>query len=407
MLRYFNSSSSRPAWVQRVLDALRPHKVTLAIAAGFALQWSAVHFTVAKPLQAKITQMEQQLVVSHEQMSALSALRGTAHQGQDLLSALQAQHESLANAEQALADIRKLRMDLEREARMTNAASTQLSRLGELQRQLGNVGQQTTELTQVLDRLTRLNGRIEQLAAPTDESLAKVEQAERALSMVNTLQQRLTEQNASLPAALAAVESTIGLQQSLADINADSAAAGEQAQQLIDLARGLNTVDPQAIAEASDRASDLLAMQDLLADAEALRLKQAENNLRQLLGSHASLVRSTPEIAAAAENLELLTAFQSELNDQIQSLVAVRKDLNEVALLRDTIVRVAEAMQPLAELSNLRRLDADQVRAMAREILERRTAQVLPTDVRTEKVGPSSPLLDIGDDIPVPAPSDF
>jgi myosin heavy subunit len=406
MVRFFNSSSSRPEWVQRVLSALRPHKVLFAVAAGFALQWSAVHFTVSVPLQRKIAGMERQVAVANEQMSALAALRGSAHQGHDLLSALQAQRESLASAEQALADIRKLRMDLEREARLTGTASTQLARVGELQRQVADAGQQATDLTPVMDRLTQLNERISSLAAPAETSLTHVDEAERALSLVNELQQRLSAQNASLPAALSTAEAAMSLQQSLANVGQSSTAAEEQSARLIELARGLNTLDPQSLTAASERAKELTAMQDLLADTEALRMKQAESNLRTLLGSHAQLLRATPEIAAAAENLELLTAFQAELNTQIEGLESAQQDLHNVAMLRDTIGRVADAVRPLAELSDLRRLDADQVRAMAREILERRTAQVLATDKPTEMIGPSSPLRTSGEEILVPDPTE-
>jgi hypothetical protein len=53
-------------------------------------------------------------------------------------------------------------------------------------------------------------------------------------------------------------------------------------------------------------------------------------------------------------------------------------------------------------------LDADQVRAMAREILDRRTAQALPIaeiyDTPAETIGPASPLP--AGERPVPAPMD-
>jgi hypothetical protein len=129
------------------------------------------------------------------------------------------------------------------------------------------------------------------------------------------------------------------------------------------------------VVSASDNASDLLALHDLLADAKSLRLSDAEANLRAMLTTQSELLRATPQIGAAAENLELLTSFQSELTKQLGSLTQVRKELMEIALLRETVAAVASAVGPLAELSDLRRLDPDQVRAMAREILDRRTAQ--------------------------------
>lgn len=410
MVRFLRSAHFRSVSIQRVLDALRPHRTLFTIAAGFALQWSAVHYCVSRPLSQQVARMESELNSASRQMQQLVAVRGAAQQGHDLLSALEAQQLALAPAEQALADIRRLRMGLEQEARLTGVAAAQLQQLGDLQRQLTAAGDQAHELSAVLERLTQLNQQIDGLAHPAADSLARVAEANRALSQMNLLQSRLAEQDQSLPAALESLEATLNMQSTLAATAPAAQAARQQTDRLVEIVTGLNTVAMPQVDAAAEHATELLALHDMLADAESLRLKEAKGNLQSLLTTQSDLLSATPEIAAAAENLELLTDFQSELSTQMQGLDQVRKELLEVALLRETVTRVAEVVAPLAELSDLRRLDADQVRAMAREILDRRTAQALPIaeiySTPTESIGPARPLPHPANDELVPAPMD-
>ena len=407
MVRLFQKDQVRPQWLQRMLDAVKPHKTVLMIAAGLAVQWSAVHFTVSRPLTRQISRMEAELTDSNSRLDRLVAARGSAEQTHDLLSALEAQRQSLGAAEQSLADIRQLRIGLEEEAQLTEAAAGGLHQLSLLQGRLTETGRAAVGLDAVLDRLEQLQAGVTALAQPTEESLARVEQVNRALSQMNLLQNKLAEQSQSLPAAVESLERSLLLQSTLADAGESTPQAQSQADRLVELAQGLNTVDPAKLSAAADHAADLLALHDMLADAQNLKLKAAEDSLQALLATQSDLLHATPGIAAAAENLELLTDFERELTRELENLTQTRKDLMEIALLRETVSQVAEAVQPLAELSDLRRLDGDQVRAMARELLERRTAQIFPPtneSVITEPIGPSCPLPQEPFDRPVPPP---
>lgn len=374
MLRLFPEGHPWRLKLVRMAEVLRPHKALLAVAAGLSLQWAAVNSLVTRPLTTEVQRLTIEVAASAQRMNQLAALRGDARQTQDLLSALNAQRQSLDSAEQALADIRQLRMNLEQEARRTAAAAGALTRLGELQQRLVQTGDQTARLTAVLEQLAQLNSRIEALSQPAATSLAAAAQADGALAQLAQMQARLVEQAATLPAALATVEQSLQMQSTLADAAQTAALAQANAGRMLELVDGLNTAQPTAVAAASEHAADLLALHDLLADARTLRLSEAEDNLQALLRTQADLLRATPHIGAAAENLELLTDFQAELTKQLGSLTQVRKELLEVALLRETVSAVASAVQPLAEMSDLRRLDATQVRAVARDILARRMA---------------------------------
>ena len=409
MVRLFQRGSSHTSWLESVRNALRPHKTLLMIAAGLAVQWSAVHFAVSRPLTRELGRMESQLADSNDRLDRLVAARSAVNQTDDLLSALQAQHQSLGAAEASLASIRDLRISVEQEARQTSAAAAALQELSDLHTRLAHVGANANELVGDVESLQRLQRSIAALSEPTHNNLAQVEAVNRALSQINLLQARISEQSRSLPIALAAVEDLAQLQQAVESAGGDLDQVRQQADRLVEIACGLNTIDSDDAVAASEHAADLLALHDILADAESLRLAEAERNLRLLLDTQTELLHATPEIVAAAENLELLTDFEVELTRQLSSLTGLRQEMLEIALLRETVAQVAHAVQPLAELTDLRRLDGDQVRAMAREILERRTAQIdrfATGSSRSEVIGPASPFPPEGQDRPVPPPAD-
>jgi hypothetical protein len=380
MVRLFPEGHPWRARLLRLAEALRLHKTSLAVAAGLALQWAALSTTLSRPLGRDIARLQSEVASASARMDQLVASRGSACHVQDLLSALEAQRVSLDSAEQALADIRQLRMNLEQEARRTAAAASALGRMAHVQQQLVQAGQHTGEAAATVEQFAQLQSRVEGLAEPSQAGLSAAEQADAALKLLASLQSRLASQNAALPAALASVDQADRLHAALAAAGQQAVAAEENSERLLQIAAGLNTVEAGQVDVASQHAADLLALHDLLADGRGLRLDAAESNLRALLATQSELVRATPQIGAAAENLELLCAFQDELTRQLGALTQVRKDLLEVTMLRHTVAAVAEAVGPLAELAEMRQLDADHVRAMAREILDRRTAQAITSE---------------------------
>ena len=83
----------------------------------------------------------------------------------------------------------------------------------------------------------------------------------------------------------------------------------------------------------------------------------------------------------AGQSLELLVDFQEEFKLRIDGLGAMRQSLTELMLMETTVGRIARAMQPLAELGNLRRLADSDLREAARVVLEKRNARIgLNTD---------------------------
>jgi hypothetical protein len=93
----------------------------------------------------------------------------------------------------------------------------------------------------------------------------------------------------------------------------------------------------------------------------------------------------------------------------------MRKSLLDVVLMESTVRKVAGILEPLAELSNLRRLSSSEMREAARLIMDQRTSRVASRPV--ESASKPAPRLKLNDvelftdeqpkDIFVPLPKDL
>ena len=200
-------------------------------------------------------------------------------------------------------------------------------------------GDDTTRSANVAEELLALQNRI--LSA--DELALSAENVERLLALQNQL----------------VADDRLQLDQ--ADLNAEELLA---LQCLILSAGDLNL--------SSENAERLLALQNQLVVDERLQLDQADTNLEDLIVVQQLIAAQTQQIADSIDGLELLTDFQGEMNGQLAGLEDLRRQLTELILLETTVARAMEALEPLASMQNLRRLDEEEVRDVARQILERR-----------------------------------
>ena len=429
----FQPRSSR-GW-QEPGKLLPPYRTMISVALTVAVSWCGIYFVIARPMVREIAALEGRLGAMTERMDQLVAERGTAAASSDLLSVLAGQQRNFAASRESLAALRQLRVDLEQEARLTEIAEGDLARLAELQEQIIRSGGRASTLQGAIESIAAIHSDVEAMHTSGQRTLRELEETDAALARLSDLQQRVVRagtaagsltaaleafdglaarvtevvaasesgtadleaattaltrlgelkgnvaaQSERLEAAEQVAQATGDLLASLADTDAATRQARSNADELRALAESLHVVTIEEIAGATDNVVSLLAMHDLLADGAALQMSVAERNLRSLLGTQQELLRTTPQIVAAAENLELLCDFHDELTRQLQELPQMRLALMEISLLQDSLAKVTAMMQPLTQLSSLRRLDADSVRVVAREILARRTAQVLPLD---------------------------
>lgn len=417
-------------WLDRLLGRTAAHKTPLIVLTVVALSWGGLYIAFTRPLTRQIDLLQSHVSTLTQRMEAVAARRGSASEAADLLAVLASQEQTFTAAREALDELQALRAALEHEARLTAPAATGLVRIAELQRQVLQTGAQAAELRTAMSALAALQadvaaagrtaGELEsriaeldalhaRIAAVVQRSESEREQlstAEEALARFGRLKSQVLDQSAQLTQAQAAVDAGAMLQASLLAAAETAPAAQSAADGLRQLVDKLAAPPAESLAQASNSAAELLAIHDLLVNGEALQFPVAEHNLRALLSTQTQLLRATPHIAAAAENLELLGDFQEELTRQLGQLSQMRADLSEIVLLRDTVLRVCGVVEPLAQLYSLRRLDANEVRIMAREILERRTAQAgpLPCERGPGDVSDIGPLE--GEDRLAPEPRD-
>ncbi|MEZ6066386.1 MAG: hypothetical protein R3B90_11920 [Planctomycetaceae bacterium] len=397
------------SWWQRVREIVRPHKTVLALAAGVAVGWGAFYFTAIRPLTSELRKVRGEMTVMAERMEQVVGTGDTARGGRDLLSAMEAQRSSLENARASLAALRMLRGEIEQESLRASGSREALRQMTMLQEELLTATGRTAELESTVGSFEQLSARIDALRAPVAESLVDVERAGTAVAELSGLKAGVLAAHTDLPQAREAVAAWEDLNVALMEGGEKTLAAREQADSLLTLASTLEQVPADQLDDAQQHATRLLAVHDMLADSGELRLDEAKRNLQSLLGTHVTLLETTPELVDAAENLDLLVRFQQELSRELQELESMRHKLTEVALLRDTFTRMTVALEPLVAMTSLERLDAEQVREVARQILNQRTAQLPRADVLSKpavEIGGSTPVEPRGVDILVPQPAD-
>lgn len=338
-----------------------------AMILGMALGFLGLHFMVTRPLVKDLQTVRAELSSVDQRMKQLASVGDGAWETTSLLTHLKSQAGQMQESRAALNAIRQLRIEIMEEARATREAVVEMQQLQQL-------------------RQTLISGR------------QSTKDAEVALGAMQNVQAQLISQGEAIPAATAALEQMISLsgqvrdqQPSLADsrlaIDQLAKMAGELRSQLLEMDRAWSGLKEMTALKASimDEAANLPAAQASAQQLIALRQRLGEEridalvaakNLDSLLKMQTVLTAQTPKLADAVQTLEMIAAFQEEFISHAQTLGVMRKNLMEIAILEPTLVRVFKMLQPLTELTNLRRLGDDELRQAARVILDQRSTKL-------------------------------
>ena len=120
-------------------------------------------------------------------------------------------------------------------------------------------------------------------------------------------------------------------------------------------------------------------MNDSLSGSD-VQLVQARQNLDSMLSLQERLSHQTEEVASVIQNLEIMDDFRTEVSAHVASLETLRHTLMELAMMESTLGRVANVVEPLTQIGNLRRLGEEEVREAARVILDRRSTRFSQTE---------------------------
>ena len=270
-------------------------------------------------------------------------------------------------AQETLSTLSSLKNDLVRASSGADAATAAMSAIESLQTRLTQSTVTTSEARTVSDELLALK----------DDLLIhgyEVDTARETLSDLACLKDDLVQAQEGTQTATAAM-STI---QSLFSKLADSADAALDAQwvgnQLLTLQQDL-LGQQYEIAPAQKALDGLVSIRKELAT-EGDQIEDAQQRAEGLLTLKDTVVTQTRDLADAIETLELTSDLHDQFHEAALSFGQIRSWMVELAMLQPTFQRAMDALQPLTELGNLRRLDDGQLRDVAEAMRERGPTQL-------------------------------
>lgn len=352
----------------------------------------AVSARQAAEALSQLVELANRLASSRAQVAEAATTHQAMH---SLLEDLAAGHALTLQASEALSSVAELRgqaVDLLAVMADTQAA---LNRLGELQDQVACQYQQVLPIENTLAELARLK----QLAA---EQAPGLYDARRSLEGLIDLKSRTLAQLESIEIATGVLDQFQGLNERLHTAEGDVLAARGIADELLDLqeallCRGFNGSHP---ARAHEVLEGLIALRQRI-DQQSETLPRAQQQLEGLLGLKDRVVAQTADLPDAVETLEAAADVHQEIEKVARSLEGLRRWLVEIMLLENAAQRAAEAVNPLVELSDLRRLSPSEVRQAVQSVVESRRGRMPAAMPETQPAaeitkaptpGPSVPL---------------
>lgn len=282
---------------------------------------------IAMPMMSRIGQLEAELNVVESDMQELIGAREDVWKTNDLLTALKQQSRNLERAEKSISLVRDFRTRVEIEGFNTTAAHTSLDNIAALQRDIQKMHKQLQADSQ------------------------NVKQASEAIRGLVALQNALVRDGGDVESAKSALDTLESIQKNLLTMSNENEQAKQQVSHYNDLQEQLVSIKT---------------------DQDQLAVK----NLKQLTDLQENLAEKTLSVAAAIETLELLEDFQTEVSEYVVGLTGMRRDLAEILVLEKTVGNAVAALQPLNELTNIRRLDNSEIREVARGVLKNRMERI-------------------------------
>lgn len=233
--------------------------------------------------------------------------------------------------------------------------------------------------------------RAEAAEAALAKSFAIHDEAVRVSIRASEAGESLSRLDESIPAVLdraEAAERTLERAMALHARQAESVSAviaGEKGlDALVSLADAVSAAGPRPDAHASlDSLADL---QEKLLDRAPLA-ELSRTHLDQLLGMEAVL-RDHTNLPEAIESIELLTQMEERFVEAAPVFSHVRDWMSEVVLLEGPVQRAVDALRPIQEMADVRRMSPQELRQAARTLLGERGAQKLARQPKIESALP-------------------
>jgi hypothetical protein len=282
--------------------------------------------------------------------------------------------EDAAAANSLLAELRQQREQVD-DARKSLAAAGRL--LAESRSALNGIVALKAHIKAEAASIEEAECRLGQLGSLKSRVLSESDGVERAEGNANdliALKSTINKGAADIAAARANADAMIALQNALASRGSWNAKAQANLKALVQLCDAIAGSDDTLLKARANADQMRALLKDLSSD--LIDVPAAGRNLKKLIEIQIRLNERSRNIADAVQTLELLSDLQDEIASHVRSLGGVRKELLELALMENTVSRVARMLRPLTQLVNLRRLGDRDIREAARGILENRNRRL-------------------------------
>lgn len=353
-------------WYRAIFDKLN----WPSLFAGAAFGMAGLHLLTTRPLIQEIHQLETRVTAVQSRVQDLTEVAADARQSGSLLGALIDQRSQVESARLSLSQIDALSSDVAAQSQRAVAAGEALGEISDLNSRLIATRDQRDLMHSALTEVETLHQDIAALGQAATAGMARIADADAALAQLADLNERVATASGRIDAACVALDGLQRVQDRLIGAGDQAEAAHSSAASLVmlqDTIAGAGQIDA-----AAQNAEQLIELQDALVADQRLHLEQASRNIDELIRLQSAIAGQTEQIADSIDSLELLSDFQSEFHGEVSQLEGLRRQMMELILLETTISRALKTLEPLTELSNLRRLDDDEVRSIARDILDRR-----------------------------------
>jgi hypothetical protein len=256
----------------------------------------------------------------------------------------------IAGHEDAAADAQNLLTALAAQRQQLGEARATLEAMQTLHEQLRA---ETSRTQQAMDALCELTGLKQTLL----DNAGRAQQAVRVWEVSEELCQRLARHASTAEVAAETGDSLLQLGEDLLSRGGEAWLAKENLQQLIDIRRSL--------------------------DEQGADVETARENVDGLLSLKDTIIAQTSNLADAIETLELTADLGRQFHETAMSFDRIRHWMVEMVAMEPLFERARHSLEPLTELGNLRRLDFEQLREMARLVGHQHRSQLARKPVTT------------------------
>jgi hypothetical protein len=391
-----NQKSGRNNGGMAMEDSL---KLLAAILAATVL---GVNLSIVRPMKDRMEDLKQELISMQSDMQLLVGERDQVRNTNDLLSGLKGQQTVFEEARRSLASMRQMREELTAECQKATEVLATVEKLAALQQSVLRTRELTEPATKALDQMVTLQKQLIEQNVTSDDALDAANRlvaikrnviaeavdataAEAGLSQLANLKTQILGHTEDLAAAANRAKGLLEIKDQLLEQTSDLDAASAAVEGLLSLKdqvvmRGGN------IADAQQNANRLLGLRDRLAE-KAPQNDAADRTATQLLQIQKKLTGEKANLPDALKSIETLIDIQHEFQDQVHSLDGIRRGLMEFVMMENTVARAVRTLQPLLELGNLRHLDDEQLRQIARSISAQQATRIGKNDAERVPAG--------------------